>query len=182
MKTPKFATGGLVVNAAGDSIPALERVNVNRITRHQMFMAMAEAAARRSTCYRRSVGCIIADGRNVLAIGYNGAPAGEDHCIGAGCTKEAGCVRAVHGERNAIQRLEQLGLDLYHNDLTMYVTESPCPDCAQLCIGKVTRVFYVNEYRIKQGIEILLAANIDVYRMTPSGFVVDLRSGDLVEI
>lgn len=154
-----------------------------RITRHQMFMAMAEAAARRSTCYRRSVGCIIADGRNVLAIGYNGAPAGEAHCIGAGCTKEAGCVRAVHAELNALARIDNaFGNDYAHN-LAMYVTESPCPTCAELCIGKISRLFYLNEYRLVQGIEILLAADpaIDVYRMTPSGYVVDRRTGDLVE-
>jgi dCMP deaminase len=157
---------------------------MNRISRHTAFMQTAEVWSRRSTCYRRSVGCVITNQRDILAIGYNGPAAGEAHCTGPGCTTSVGCVRAIHAERNAIERLPAAGVrEVYQDALDMYVTESPCPDCARLVLSKnIGRVFYLNEYRLVEGIEILIGGGVKVYRMTPSGYVVDRDTNELVEI
>lgn len=52
-----------------------------RPTKDEYFMRLAQAASTRSTCLRRSVGCVLVDARgHELAIAYNGAASGEPHC------------------------------------------------------------------------------------------------------
>jgi dCMP deaminase len=51
-------------------------------------MDIAELVAKRSTCLRRAVGCIIVKDKRILTTGYNGAPTGIKHCIEAGCLRE----------------------------------------------------------------------------------------------
>lgn len=154
-----------------------------RISRKQMFMGMAELAAKRSTCFRGNVGCVIVDDNNPVSIGYNGPPSGAAHCLGNDCnTKpDGGCVRAIHAERNALMRLP-FALDLIHG-LDMYVTSNPCPDCAEYIVGfnVITNVYYQSPYRIKTGIATLLDAEINVFRFSPSGYLVNEKTGEVLE-
>lgn len=53
---------------------------MERSTRHEMLMEMAEVVAKRGTCDRLHVGCVIARDGRIIATGYNGAPAGLPHC------------------------------------------------------------------------------------------------------
>jgi dCMP deaminase len=151
-----------------------------------MFMQMAEAASRRSTCYRRSVGAILVRkniaGRLIpISIGYNGPPAGEEHCTGANCPSNSICSRAIHAEINAIRGADGFVLDDPHAPTTMYQTESPCPECAWFIVGAgIKDVYYFHEYRLKEGIDILTAAGIGVFRMTPGGYVINYVTNELV--
>lgn len=71
---------------------------------HETWFAVAEVMARRASCPRASVGAVIVDRRkHLVSVGYNGAPAGEPHCIDDGCIIEDNhCQRALHAEVNAI--------------------------------------------------------------------------------
>ena len=153
---------------------------MSRISRHQMFMQIAEVASRRSTCFRRNVGTVIVANKNVISIGYNGPPAGDPHCTGNGCADPAkGCHRAVHSEINALDRVQGGGSWPW----SMYCTESPCVACAQAIVdSKVVEVFYLNQYRLTDGIDRLLAGGILVWRMTPSGYIINYRTGELVDM
>jgi dCMP deaminase len=51
-----------------------------RPSRSETLMEIAELFARRSTCARAAVGCVIAREGRILSTGYNGAPAGMKHC------------------------------------------------------------------------------------------------------
>lgn len=52
-----------------------------RLERDEYFLQMAELVARRGTCFRRQVGCVLVNHRgHVLATGYNGVAAGMPHC------------------------------------------------------------------------------------------------------
>ena len=84
-----------------------------RISRDLMFMMMAEAAARRSTCRRLNVGAILTYQNNVVSIGYNGPPPGEPHCYGGDCGVPM-CTRSIHAEFNAIVRAADAGLISQH--------------------------------------------------------------------
>ena len=150
-----------------------------RISRHQMFMQMAEVASRRATCFRRSVGAIIVKDKNIVSLGYNGPPAGEPHCTGATCPVEGVCSRAVHAEANALDRLKS---DWSDENLVMYVTESPCMTCADKIIhdDRIRTVYFLNPYRDPSGVD-YLTRYIQVFRMTPAGYVIDYKSGVLVE-
>lgn len=69
---------------------------MTRPTKDQWLMSLAVDTARRTTCLRRGVGCVLADDRGkVLSTGYNGPPRGLPHCndvktVGAGPWKDLG--------------------------------------------------------------------------------------------
>lgn len=147
-----------------------------------MFMQIAEVASRRSTCFRRNVGAVIVSNKNIISIGYNGPPSGEPHCTGNGCTTNGVCTRAVHAEINALDRS---GKGTYSPSRlwSMYCTESPCPYCAKAIVdSNIGEVFYLNQYRLVEGIDVLMKGGVMVWRMTPSGYITNYKTGELVEL
>jgi dCMP deaminase len=98
----------------------------------ETFFAVVDAMARRSTCPRLAVGCVIVnDDRQVLVTGYNGAPRGLEHCCDVGChVVDNHCLRAVHSEANAIAQAARVGVSL--RSATLYVSRRPCTRCALL--------------------------------------------------
>ncbi|MBW2283813.1 MAG: cytidine deaminase, partial [Deltaproteobacteria bacterium] len=54
----------------------------------EYFMSIAHMVSKRSTCIRRHVGAVLVKDKRILATGYNGAPAGLEHCETAGCLRE----------------------------------------------------------------------------------------------
>lgn len=154
-----------------------------RISRHQLFMQVAEVISRRSTCYRRNVGAVIVANKNIISMGYNGPATGEPHCTGNECTTNGICTRAIHAEINALDhvRLSENNSPTKKN-WSMYVTESPCPHCAAaIADSQISEVFYLNQYRLIEGIDVLLEGGVTVWRMTPSGMIINYRTGELVE-
>ena len=131
-----------------------------RISRDQMMMLMAETVSGRSTCSRLKVGAIISRSARVVSTGYNGAPAGMDHCDHA-LNETEPCTWAIHAEANAIVWAARLGTSTEGADL--YVTHSPCLRCAQLIVNAgIRRVVFRYEYRKRDGIEFLQEAGVDV--------------------
>ena len=110
------------------------------------FMDIAGRVATRSTCPRRSVGAVIVVNKRILATGYNGAPAGMDHCTDVGCLMVDGhCVRTLHAEQNAIIQAAQFGVSTRGSEI--YVTSSPCLNCAKAIINAgIIRVWYWQGY------------------------------------
>jgi len=150
-----------------------------RISRDQMYMLMARAASMRSTCFRASVGAILVEGnRRVVSIGYNGPASGEPHCTGSVCHREGqGCHRALHAETNA---LDMAGLT--DGELTMYCTHSPCMECANKMLQRgVARIVYENEYRDRTPVDYLIGKGMIIQRLSPSGFLIDAQTKDLVQ-
>jgi dCMP deaminase len=161
-----------------------------RPSRHVMYMAMARAAAMRATCYRLNVGAVlVSENRNVIGIGYNGAPMGQPHCTGNGCAyfTDKGC-KVVHAEVNALER----SLHPQRRAATLYTTHSPCGECAERLLDSgdkwvldrgyypvVTSVYFETAYRDPSPVQKLLDDEIDVYQILPSGLLVDQRTGNL---
>lgn len=92
---------------------------MTRISREEILIETTKLEAKRGTCLRAQVGCVIAIEGRVIATGYNGAPPGEPHCFDVGCQMEEGhCVRTIHAEANAIcwaarRGVSVLGATLY---------------------------------------------------------------------
>lgn len=113
-------------------------MRTHRISKHEMFMSIAQTLSERSTCVRRGVGCVLVDrhGR-VLATGYNGVPSGAVHCIEDPCsgansvsgTNLDGCL-AIHAEQNALLQCSNV-LDIH----VCYTTLSPCITCIKLLLN-----------------------------------------------
>jgi dCMP deaminase len=116
---------------------------VSRPSKTEWFLDMAELVARRSTCARRSVGCVLVNERgHVLATGYNGVAAGLPHCNEGhpcpGATAPSGTAldscEAVHAEQNALLQCRDV-----FSIFTAYVTVSPCTTCVKLLLSTSTR-------------------------------------------
>jgi dCMP deaminase len=154
-----------------------------RPSRHQMFMEIAHVVAKRATCQRLNVGAIIVHNRNILSIGYNGVPPGEPHCSGNDCPGRFRCELTTHAEENAIKHMaiRDTDRDLL-TPIDLYTTDSPCMGCAALCqhVG-IKRVFFAIPYRELAPLDFLLEVGIEVYRITPAGYVIDWRDKSLTE-
>lgn len=153
-----------------------------RISRHSMFMQMAQAAARRSTCYRLNVGALVVQGVDVLGIGYNGAPSGQPHCTGQGCQYfDSSKCGVVHAEENAIGRATFRATP---HSCVLYVTHSPCDDCVTRILQgglRFSEVYFETAYRITAPIDRLLYHEIKVFQLLPSGMMVNKSTGILCE-
>lgn len=125
----------------------MRKSRAKRPTFEDTFFTIAGTLAKRATCPRRYVGCVIVDEYNsIVAEGYNGAPSGLPHCADSGCIIEGGhCVRSVHAEVNAIASAARRGVSL--RGCRAYCTLLPCINCAQaLATAGVTSVVYDEAY------------------------------------
>lgn len=154
-----------------------------RISREQMFMEMAVAASKRSTCFRRAVGAIVVINNRPVSLGYNGPPPGEEHCTLHTCPdNKSPCTRALHAESNGLNWVPH---QLWDVPKRLFTTESPCMACASLIANRVvTDVYYANEYRLSHGIIHLIKNHVNVWRVTPSGYMARklLEDNALVEV
>lgn len=142
-----------------------------RISREQMLMEWAHTAAKRGTCGRLAVGAVIARDSRPISSGYVGPEAGAMHCEQFGCDVSKPCSRTKHAERNAIEFSLKYGIDTGGAD--MFVTDSPCYECAQLIVGTagIARVYFDREYRVTDGIKFLLDCKVEVWRVLPNGMM-----------
>jgi dCMP deaminase len=140
----------------------------NRITRHQMLMDMATAAAKRGTCLRLQVGAVIAAQGRPLSVGYNGAPPRVSHCTPDNCGPDKPCTRAIHAEANAIAWAARQGHATL--DCGIYTTVSPCLDCAKLIISAgINLIVFKEPYRDRTPLIYLENASCIVYQIDVNG-------------
>ena len=126
------------------------------------YLDMAAIWARNSYCKRRQVGAIIVKDRMIISDGYNGTPSGFENI----CEDESGVTKpyVLHAEANAITKVAKSGNSSL--GATLYVTASPCMECAKLIIqAGIRRVVYRAEYRITDGIDLLRKAGIEVEKV-----------------
>ncbi|MGZ3689284.1 MAG: deoxycytidylate deaminase [Bdellovibrionota bacterium] len=130
-----------------------------------IYLELAKTLANRATCSRLQVGTVITstDFRKVLAIGYNGNATGlPNHCD----RDEPGNCGCLHSEENAVINCDAPRFI----EKFVFVTHLPCVQCAKRLInlGNVKAVFYGEEYRIKDSIEILNQVGIRVEQVRHS--------------
>lgn len=126
------------------------------------YMKMAQAFAELSYAERSKVGCVIVspDGQ-IISQGYNGMPSGMDNC----CEHEedgklVSNKEVLHAESNAITKCAKWGGRT--DGATIYVTLSPCIDCAKLIIqAGIRRVVYGEAYRNTDGLKLLSKAGVE---------------------
>lgn len=96
-----------------------------RISWSDYFLNIAEQVAKRSTCSRLNVGCVITENNRIITTGYNGSPSGLDHCEDNGClVVDNHCLRTVHAEINALRQLPE-----FSGYVKLYCTHEPCESC-----------------------------------------------------
>ena len=141
---------------------------------HQYFMTITRQVAERSTCLRAKVGAVIVRDRNIVATGYNGAPAGLPHCTDVGCLvyssrtpsgeNEENCFRTIHAEINAIAQAAKNGASI--RDADIYITHTPCIHCMKVLLNTGIRaIYYEREYKLHTLDEMLKHTNVTLQRV-----------------
>ncbi|MPN00268.1 tRNA-specific adenosine deaminase [bioreactor metagenome] len=123
------------------------------------YMRMAFIWAENSYCKRRKVGALLVKDKMIISDGYNGTPSGFENI----CEDENDVTKSyvLHAEANAITKVARSNNS--SEGATLYVTSSPCIECAKLIIqAGIKRVVYSDAYRLSDGIELLRRANIEM--------------------
>ena len=130
-----------------------------QLTLDRRYLRMARIWAENSYCKRRQVGALIVKDKSIISDGYNGTPSGFENI----CEDEHGVTKkyVLHAEANAITKVAASTNNC--SGATVYVTASPCIECAKLIIqAGIKRVVYSEEYHLRDGIELLQHAGIEV--------------------
>lgn len=125
----------------------------------QRYLAMARIWSQNSYCQRRQVGALMVKDKMIISDGYNGTPSGFENL----CEDDDGKTKpyVLHAEANAISKIAKSSNS--SDGATMYVTASPCLECAKLIIqAGIRRVVYSEEYRLTDGIDLLRRAGVTV--------------------
>ena len=121
------------------------------------YLLMAKIWAENSYCKRRQVGALIVKNQMIISDGYNGTPAGFENI----CEDENDATKpyVLHAEANAITKVAASNNN--SAGATIYVTSSPCIECAKLIIQSgIKRVVFSERYRTEEGINLLKRAGI----------------------
>lgn len=122
------------------------------------YLRMARVWAENSYCVRRQVGALIVKDKMIISDGYNGTPSGFENI----CEDENGVTKpyVLHAEANAITKVAKSANNC--NGSTLYITSSPCIECAKLIIqAGIRRVVYSDSYRLEEGLELLRRVGIE---------------------
>jgi dCMP deaminase len=129
------------------------------------YIEMAGVWARNSYCKRRQVGALLVKDRMIISDGYNGTPSGFENI----CEDDNNVTKpyVLHAEANAITKIARSNNS--SEGATLYVTASPCIECAKLIIqAGIKRVVYSEKYRLEDGLELLKRAGIEIMYVNPN--------------
>lgn len=156
----------------------------------RQYLRMAFIWSENSYAIRRKVGCIIVKDNRIISDGYNGTPSGFPNVCEYGIQTESlvsslGATNTtkdreymkklmyegyklvtypyvLHAEANAITKLARGG-GIGSDGATIYITDSPCIECAKMIIqAGIRRVVYAREYRITDSLDLLRNAGIEI--------------------
>ena len=127
------------------------------------YIESAKLCANNSYAIKLKVGAIIVKDNQIISDGFNGTPSGfANKCeifnvYGDLCTLPY----VLHAESNAILKCSKYGRST--NGSTLYITHSPCIECAKLIIqAGIIRVVYLEDYKKSEGLELLKRVGIKV--------------------
>lgn len=161
-------------------------INPNRIDLDEAYMQMAEVWAKRSKANRKQVGALIVKDSRIISDGYNGMPAGDhdDTCeewawpdgydgvdgVGGPPDKVLRTkAEVLHAESNALLKVTAQG-GVGAKGATLYVTMSPCKECAKLIKqAGIQRVVYREQYREATGVDFLRSRGVTVEQLGQLG-------------
>jgi dCMP deaminase len=127
------------------------------------YLRMALEWAKLSHCKRKQVGALIVKDRMIISDGYNGTPTGFENP----CEDDDGLTKwyVLHAEANAI--LKVAGSTHSCTGATLYLTHSPCRDCAKLVHqAGIKRLVYIQQYKDNSGLLFLDKAGVDIVQIS----------------
>ena len=143
----------------------METTKEKQLMLDKRYIRMASIWAENSYCTRRQVGALIVKHQRIISDGYNGTPSGFENI----CEDDNNVTKpyVLHAEANAITKIARSNNS--SEGATLYVTASPCIECAKLIIqAGIKRVVYSEKYRLEDGLELLKRAGIEVLYVNPN--------------
>lgn len=137
----------------------MEYTDEKQLQIDKRYIRMAGIWAENSYCQRRKVGAIVVKNQMIISDGYNGTPSGFENV----CEDENNMTKpyVLHAEANAITKIARSSNS--SEGATMYVTASPCIECAKLIVqAGIRRVVYSEKYRLEDGLDLLRRAGVEV--------------------
>jgi len=125
----------------------------------RVYLKMAREWSENSYCKRNRVGCLVVKNKTIISDGYNGTPSGFPNK----CEDENNFTlpTVLHAEANAITKLAKNNNSA--EGATLYVTLSPCFECAKMIIqAGIVRVVYSEQYRKTESFDLFEEAGIEV--------------------
>lgn len=121
------------------------------------YLRMARIWSENSYCRRRKVGALIVKDNMIISDGYNGTPSGFENVCEDG--NDTTFPYVLHAEANAITKVARSNNS--SDNGTLYVTASPCVECAKLIIqAGIRKVVFSELYRITDGLDLLEKAGV----------------------
>ena len=142
-----------------------DQKDIKQETLDRRYLRMAAIWAENSYCKRRKGGAIIVKNQMIISDGYNGTPSGFENI----CEDENGVTKpyVLHAEANAITKVSRSNNS--SDGATLYVTASPCVECAKLIIqAGIRRVVFTELYRMTDGVELLARAGVEIIHLPDS--------------
>jgi len=159
-----------------------------RKSKHEYYLGIAKEVARRSTCFRRSIGAIIIRDDQIISTGYVGSPRKtKDSFEHGSCLRDklkiphgqrSELCRSVHAEQNAIINAARAGVSLLGGDMYIYglVYGKDMPIDAFPC-------FICKKMIINAGINKVICSTADGKMKTFSikGWIKDWQENDIID-
>jgi dCMP deaminase len=129
-------------------------------------MDSAKLSANMSHCNRAKVGSVLVKDNRIVSNGWNGTVSGMDNCCEE--SDESGNLVTskfvVHAEANCILFAAKSGIST--NGCSLYVTLSPCSECAKLIAqAGIKKVYYNEAYRDQSGVDYLKSFGVVVEKI-----------------
>jgi dCMP deaminase len=141
---------------------------------HKTFLKIAVLVSEHSKCSRLKVASLIVKDNRILSTGINGTPPGTENCQEHFKNVDITSPQfyhdhhifsekeEIHSEINAILFAAKNGVKI--NDTILYITISPCMNCAKAIItAGIKEVYYIEKYdRNQESIEYLTKKGIKI--------------------
>lgn len=131
------------------------------MNKDNLYMDIAIRISEMSYSLRKKVGSVLVKDNNILSFGWNGMPNGFENI----CEDRDGNTKSevIHSEINVISKLAKIGISC--NEATLYITLSPCFDCAKAIYQSgIKKVIYLEEYRDAKPVEFLKKCGIEILK------------------
>ena len=107
------------------------------------FKEITITTAKRSSCERLNVGCLIVKDNRIISAGYNGFLPGCPH---KSIVRDNHEQATVHAEQNAISDCAKRGVNC--NESIAYITHYPCLNCCKILLASgIKEIKYINNYK-----------------------------------
>ncbi len=114
----------------------------------EYFKEIVTITAKRSSCSRLNVGCILVKNNRIIAQGYNGHLPGLPH---ESIMENGHEIATIHAEQNAVVDCAKRGASC--DECTAYITHYPCINCTKLLLAAgIKTIKYIDDYRNNENV------------------------------